>query len=164
MTTTKVYKTMIGARMAIMLGRIKRFFKGSHYVAETYTLKFEKADKSYIVEHYTMTHDAERRFLEALKIKQQEIAKVAQDNPTNVEAPKMDKHKVDKIKLSDKNNSAQTEAPKMNAKPKQTAKPKTKNPNTTNVAQKATSDKPKKKYYHNGNKNKSTAKNSEAQQ
>jgi hypothetical protein len=155
MTTTKVYKTMIGARMAIMLGRIKRFLKGSHYVAETYTLKFEKADKSYIVEHYAMTHYEERRFHEALKIKQQEITKKAQeiletkpqDNSANVEAPKMDKQKVAKIKLSDKNNSAQTEAPKMNTKPKQTA-----------------SDKPKKKYYHNGNKNKSTAKSNEAQQ
>jgi len=147
MTTTKVYKTMIGARMAIMLGRIKRFLKGSHYVAETYTLKFEKADKSYIVEHYAMTHDEERRFHEALKIKQQEIAQMAQeiletkpqDNSANVEAPKMDKQKVAKIKLSDKNNSAQTEAPKMNTKPK-------------------------KKYYHNGNKNKSTAKSNEAPQ
>jgi hypothetical protein len=168
MTTTKVYKTMIGARMAIMLGRIKRFFKGSHYVAETYTLKFEKADKSYIVEHYAMTHDEERRFHEALKIKQQEITKKAQeiletkpqDNSANVEAPKMDKQKVAKIKLSDKNNSAQTEVPKMNAKPKQTAKPKTQNQNTTNTA----SDKPKKKYYHNGNKKKPTAKSNEAQQ
>ena len=47
MTTTKVYKTMIGARMAIIMGRIKSFFKGSHYVAETYTLKFEKADKAH---------------------------------------------------------------------------------------------------------------------
>lgn len=148
MTTTKVYKTMIGARLAIMIGRIKRFFKGSHYVAETYTLKFEKADKSYIVEHYTMTHDAERRFLEALKIKQQEITKVAQEI----------------LETNPQDNSTNVEAPKMNTKPKQTAKPKTKNPNTTNVAQKATSDKPKKKYYHNGNKNKSTAKSSEAQQ
>ena len=155
MTTTKVYKTMIGARMAIMLGRIKRFLKGSHYVAETYTLKFEKADKSYIVEHYAMTHDEERRFHEALKIKQQEITKKAQeiletkpqDNSANVEAPKMDKQKVAKIKLSDKNNSAQTEAPKMNTKPKQTV-----------------SDKPKKKYYHNGNKKKPTAKSNEAPQ
>jgi hypothetical protein len=144
MTTTKVYKTMIGARMAIMLGRIKRFLKGSHYVAETYTLKFEKADKSYIVEHYAMTHDEERRFHEALKIKQQEIAKVAQEI----------------LETKPQDNSANVEAPKMIAKPKQTAKPKTENPNTTNTA----SDKPKKKYYHNGNKKKSTAKSNDAQQ
>jgi hypothetical protein len=59
----------------------------------------------------------------------------------------MDKQKVAKIKLSDKNNSAQTEAPKMNTKPKKTA-----------------SEKTNKKYYHNGNKNKSTAKSNEAPQ
>jgi hypothetical protein len=144
MTTTKVYKTMIGARMAIMLGRIKRFLKGSHYVAETYTLKFEKADKSYIVEHYAMTHDEERRFHEALKIKQQEITQKAQQI----------------LETKPQDNSVNVEAPKMNTKPKQTAKPKTENPNTTNTA----SDKPKKKYYHNGNKKKPTAKSNEAQQ
>jgi hypothetical protein len=157
MTTTKVYKTMIGARMAIMMGRIKSFFAGSHYVAETYTLKFDKADKVYSVEHYTMTHDEEKEFYEAVAIKQQEIVKIAQqiltnkpaENPTKTETPKMDKQKIAKVKLSDKNNSAQTEAPKMDAKPKQTA-----------------SDKPKKKYYYNSNSNKkkSNTKSNGAQQ
>jgi hypothetical protein len=150
MTTTKVYKTMIGARMAIMMGKIKSFFKGSHYVAETYTLKFDKTDKVYIVEHYTMTHDEERQFHEALKIKQQEIEKMAKEILTNEPVE----------------NPTKTEAPKMNAKPKQTAKPKTQKPNTTNVTQKTASDKPKKKYYYNSNSNKkkSTPKSNGAQQ
>jgi hypothetical protein len=139
---------MIGARMAIILGKLKSFFKGSHYVAESYTLKFDKADKVYNVEHYTMTHDEERRFHEALKIKQQEIAKMAQEILTNKPAE----------------NPTKTEAPKMNTKPKQTAKPKTQKPNTTNVTQKTASDKPKKKYYYNSNKKKSNTKNNGAQQ
>jgi hypothetical protein len=150
MTTTKVYKTMIGARMAIMVGKIKSFFKGSHYVAETYTLKFDKAEKLYHVEHYTMTHYEEKEFYEAVAIKQQEIAKVAQKMLKNKPA----------------NNTTKVEAPKMNAKSKQTAKPKTQKPNTTNVTQKTASDKPKKKYYYNSNSNKkkSNTKNNGAQQ
>jgi hypothetical protein len=146
MTTSKIYKTMIGARLAILMGRIKSFFKGGHYVAETFTLKYSKADKTYELVHYTMTHDEKRLFDEAIAIKQQEIVEVAQ------------KEYVD----------ATTEAaPKMDAKPKQKAKPKVKKMDTNIDTENILTDiknrgvysgeakpKTKKKYYYNNNKKK----------
>ena len=104
MTTTKVYKTMIGARMAILIGRIKSFFKGSHYVAESYTLKYNKTEKTYTVNHYTLTHDEKSQMDEAIAIKQQELIQLAEFIKNGTE--------------STTTTTATTEAPKMSAKPK----------------------------------------------
>jgi hypothetical protein len=76
MTKTKMYQTILGARFAILRGRIKSFFTGSHYVAETYTLKYNTATKEYVVEHYTMTRDEEQMLHKALAAKQQEIERL----------------------------------------------------------------------------------------
>lgn len=152
MTTTKIYKSVIGARLAILIGRVKSFFTGSHYVQEHYTLKFDKTAKEYHVVHYTMTREEKHKFEEAIAIKQQEIIEMAEQ---------MKNEMVNSTTIT-----TTTEAPKMNAKPKQTAKPKTQKANTTNVTQKTASDKPKKKYYYNSNSNKkkSTPKSNGAQQ
>ena len=150
MTTTKIYKSVIGARLAILIGRVKSFFTGSHYVAEHYTLKFDKATKEYQVVHYTMTREEKHQFDEAIAVKQQELIQMAEQMKTEMETTTV--------------TTATTEAPKMNAKPKQPAKPKAKKPDTTNVTQKTASDKPKKKYYHNKNKKKSANKGNAAQQ
>lgn len=144
MTTTKIYKSIIGARLAILIGRVESFFTGSHYVQEHYTLKFDKVKKEYQVVHYTMTREEKRQFDEAIAVKQQELIQMAEQMKTEMETT-----------------TATTESPKMNAKPKQ---PKTKKPEVTNVAPKTASDKPKKKYYHSKNKKKSANKGNAAQQ
>lgn len=166
MTTTKVYKTMIGARMAIMVGKIKSFFKGGHYVVETYTLKFDKVNKTYNVEHYTMTHDEEKEFYEAIGEQQAKIMKMML--PTNESGvPTIDRQHMAVVNLSEKNNQTEAEAPKMNAKPKQKAKPKSNKIDPNIDTEKIVNDiknrgvyndevkpKTKKKYYHNNNKKK----------
>ena len=149
MRTTKVYKTMIGARMAILIGRIKSFFKGSHYVAEHYTLKYDRTERVYHVEHYTMTHDEKSQMDAAITIKQNELIRMAEEMKTEMETVK------------------DNTAPKMNAKPKQ--KPKAKKIDTNIDTDKIVKDikdrgayngepKPKKKYYHNKNKKKNQKK------
>ena len=77
MTKTKMYQTKLGAKFAILKGRIKSYFAGSHYVAETYTLKYNTATKEYAVEHYTMTRDEDQTFQKAMIAKQLEIEKLA---------------------------------------------------------------------------------------
>ena len=128
---------MIGARMAITMGRIKSFFKGSHYVAESYTLKFDKADNSYIVEHYTMTHDEEKQFYEAVAEQQAKIMKMMM--PTNEPViPIIDIQKSKEEKWAEdveKNRQKQLAQNK-----KVTAKPKTQTTPTMEA-------KPKRKYY-----------------
>ena len=77
MTKTKMYQTKLGAKFGILKGRIKSYFAGSHYVAETYTLKYNTATKEYAVEHYTMTRDEEQMLHKAMAVKQQEIERLA---------------------------------------------------------------------------------------
>ena len=138
MKTSKVYSSIIIAKLVMFFGRIKSKFFGSHYVQENYTLKFDKINDDYIVEHYTMTRVEEQQFHDAIAKKQQEIIQMADDLAKELKAEK-------------------AEAPKMHAKPKQTAKPKIQKPEAK--AEQTATDKPKKKYYHNKNKgNKQTNK------
>jgi hypothetical protein len=77
MTKTKMYQTKLGAKLGILKSRIKSYFAGSHYVAETYTLKYNTATKEYAVEYYTMTRDEEQMLHKAMAVKQLEIEKLA---------------------------------------------------------------------------------------
>ena len=95
---------MIGARMAITIGRIKSFFKGSHYVAESYTLKYNKTEKTYTVSHYTMTHDEKSQMDEVIAAKQKLLIQMAEDLKVQTE--------------STTTTTATTQSPKMSAKTK----------------------------------------------
>ena len=72
-----MYQTKLGAKLGILKSRIKSYFAGSHYVAETYTLKYNTATKEYAVEYYTMTRDEEQMLHKAMAVKQQEIERLA---------------------------------------------------------------------------------------
>lgn len=92
MKTTKVYKTWIGTRTAILMAKIRNLFNGSHYVAETFTTKFNKETKEYTLEHYTMTHDEEQQFNEAMALQQAKIIELAKAEIVE-EAPTMQRQK-----------------------------------------------------------------------
>lgn len=74
MKQTKIYKTRIGANLAILFAKVKNYFNGSHYVAETFTTKYNTDTKDYIIEHYTMTRDEEQVFQKAVAEQQSLIA------------------------------------------------------------------------------------------
>jgi hypothetical protein len=76
MKTTKVYKTQIGTKLAILKAKLKNFFNGSHYVAETFTTRYNNDTKEYTLEHYTMTHDEEKQFNAAVAEQQLKIAEL----------------------------------------------------------------------------------------
>ena len=117
MKTTKVYKTKLGAKLAIGFAKIRNFFGGSHYVAETFTTRFNTETSEYSVEHFTMTRDEEQKFHNALAEQQAAIIELMetekQTQPKKQQQPKQPKqYKQPQVK---QNNS---ETPNMNAKPK----------------------------------------------
>lgn len=117
MKTTKVYKTKIGAKLAIAFAKIRNYFNGSHYVAETFTTRFNTETNEYSVEHFTMTRDEEQKFHNALAEQQAAIIELMetekQTQPKKQQQPKQPKqYKQPQVK---QNNS---ETPNMNAKPK----------------------------------------------
>lgn len=115
MKTTKVYKTKLGAKLAIGFAKIRNFFGGSHYVAETFTTRFNTETNEYSVEHFTMTRDEEQKFHNAIAEQQAIIAELMetekQTQPNKQQQPKQPKQQ-SQVK---QNNS---ETPNMNAKPK----------------------------------------------
>ena len=134
---------MIGARMSIVMGRIKSFFNGSHYVAETYSLKYDKVGKLYHVEHYTMTREEEKQFHDALKIKEQEIVQMAGKNYVDNYSPILEQQaKAEKwaadVEKNRQKQLAENKDKKVN-KPATQKKPKTDTP-------KMVANKPKRKY------------------
>ena len=121
MKTTKVYKTKLGAKLAIGFAKIRNFFGGSHYVAETFTTRFNTETKEYSVEHFTMTRDEEQKFHNAIAEQQAIIAELMeterQTKQTKPQQPKQPKqYKQPKQQPQVKQNNSET--PNMNAKPK----------------------------------------------
>ena len=84
MRTTKVYKTKIGTKFAILKAKLKNFFNGSHYVVETFSTKYNTDTKEYTLEHYTLTREEDRQIKDAIAAEQARIMQMVVD-----EAPTM---------------------------------------------------------------------------
>jgi len=140
MKTTKVYKTKIETKLAILMARVKNFFNGSHYVAETFTTKYNKETKEYTLEHFTMTYAEEKQFNETMAEQQAKIIELAKA----VEVPTLERKKTKEEKWAEdvERNRQKQLAENKDKKVKSTktpAKPKTKTTPTMEA-------KPKRKY------------------
>lgn len=145
MKTTKVYKTRIGTKLAILKAKLKNFFNGSHYVAETFTTRYNNDTKEYTLEHYTMTHDEEKQFNAAVAEQQAKIMHMFMPTIAEPASPTLEQQEKAEKWAEDVERNRQKQlaenqvkkAPKNPAKPKA---PKTDTPKMTTAA------KPKRKY------------------
>ena len=136
MKTTKVYKTKIGTKFAIIKAKLKNFFNGSHYVAETFTTKYNKETKEYTLEHFTMTREEDKQLHDAIKEQQSKIAELIIS-----EAPTMERQKTKEQKWAEdvERNRQKQLAENKSKKPAKPKAPKTDTP-------KMVASKPKRKY------------------
>lgn len=136
MKTTKVYKTKIGTKFAIIKAKLKNFFNGSHYVAETFTTKYNKETKEYTLEHFTMTREEAKQLNDAIKEHQSKIAELI-----IAEAPTMERQKTKEEKWAEdvERNRQKQLAENKSKKPAKPKAPKTDTP-------KMVANKPKRKY------------------
>ena len=136
MKTTKVYKTRIGTKLAILTAKLKNFFNGSHYVAETFTTKYNSETKEYTLEHYTLTREEDRQINDAIAAEQARIIQMVVD-----EAPTMERQKTKEEKWAeDVERNRQKQLAENKAK--KPAKPKTPKTDTPKMV----ANKPKRKY------------------
>lgn len=136
MKRTKVYKTKIGTKFAILKAKLKNFFNGSHYVAETFTTKYNKETKEYTLEHFTMTREEDKQLHDAIKEQQSKIAELIIS-----EAPTMERQKTKEQKWAEdvERNRQKQLAENKSKKPAKPKAPKTDTP-------KMVANKPKRKY------------------
>lgn len=140
MKTTKVYKTRIGTKLAILTAKLKNFFNGSHYVAETFTTKYNNETKEYTLEHFTMTREEEKQLHDAIKEQQAKIAELI-----IAEAPTMERQKTKEQKWAEdveRNRQKQLAENKSKKTAKAPAKPKAPKTDTPKMV----ANKPKRKY------------------
>ena len=136
MKTSKTYKTKIGTKLAILKAKLKNFFNGSHYVAETFTTKYNKETKEYTLEHFTMTREEDKQLHDAIKEQQSKIAELIIS-----EAPTMERQKTKEQKWAEdvERNRQKQLAENKSKKPAKPKAPKTDTP-------KMVANKPKRKY------------------
>ena len=145
MKTTKVYKTKIGTKLAILKAKLKNFFNGSHYVAETFTTRYNNDTKEYTLEHYTMTHDEEKQFNAAVAEQQAKIMEMFMPTIAETASPTLEQQKAKAEKWAEdveRNRQKQLAENKSKKNTNTTVKPKAPKTDTPKMV----AGKPKRKY------------------